>query len=124
MMRLILDPAGIPVTRVIAPFGDLPPGWTYIEDDGRSLGPPPPPPPPPPAIRNITLAAFLLRLTDPEYAAMSANPALRRVLDIQLAESGSVNLDSPRLVPLLKAAGLSDARIAELKADGTADEAA
>jgi len=82
-----------------------------------------------PPIRTITLAAFLARITPTEYAGMQANPALGYALACQLAEPNStVNLDSPRLGPLLglavQAGILTPARAAELQRDGNATEAA
>jgi alkylation response protein AidB-like acyl-CoA dehydrogenase len=88
-----------------------------------------PPPPPPPAIRKITLAAFLARITPTEYAGMSATPMLGYALACQTAETNpSVNLDSERLTPLLmlavQAGILTIARVQDLRRDGTPDEAA
>jgi hypothetical protein len=124
LQKLILNPAGVAVTRVNPPFGDLPDGWLYAPDDGRSLGVPPPPPP---AIRKISLAAFLARITAVEYAGMMTNPNLGYALACQTAENdSSVNLDSERLKPLLLFAVregiLSPERVIELQRDGTPEE--
>jgi len=123
--KLVLDPDGVAITRVDPPLGNLPPGWSYLDDDGRSLGSAPPPPP---AIRRITLAAFLARITPTEYAGMSATPMLGYALACQTAETNpAVNLDSERLTPLLmlavQAGILNIARVQELRRDGTPDEA-
>jgi len=78
-----------------------------------------------PAIRVITLVAFINRATDAEKAAVASNPLLLMALIEKVAEGGVpvVNLDSPRVVGMLIAAGVSPARIAELTADGNATEA-
>jgi hypothetical protein len=121
--KLVLDPDGVAITRVDPPLGNLPPGWSYLDDDGRSLGSTQLPPS---AIRVITLQAFISRLTPVEVAIMWGSPVLMQTLLVQMAEPGTstVNLDSPRLMPLLGVANLSAERIAELTVDGDAAEAA
>jgi hypothetical protein len=72
------------------------------------------------------LQAFISRLTPVEVAIMWSNPVLMQTLLVQMAEPGTstVNLDSPRLLPLLGLANLSAERSAALTADGDATEAA
>jgi len=84
------------------------------------------PKPPVQPIRVITLVTFINRATDAEKAAVASNPLLLMALIEKVAEGGVpvVNLDSPRVVGMLIAAGVSPARIAELTADGDATEAA
>jgi hypothetical protein len=99
----------------------VPPGYVLSREA--------PAPPPPPAIRRITLAAFLARITPTEYAGMSATPMLGYALACQTAETNpAVNLDSERLTPLLmlavQAGILTIARVQELRRDGDASEAA
>jgi hypothetical protein len=80
----------------------------------------------PPPIRVITLQAFISRLTPVEVAIMWGSPVLMQTLLVQMTEPGTstVNLDSPRLLPLLGVANLSAERIAALMVNGSAAEAA
>jgi hypothetical protein len=84
------------------------------------------PKPPVQPIRVIPLVAFINRASDAEKAAVASNSLLLMALIEKVAEGGVpvVNLDSPRVVGMLIAAGVSPARIAELTADGDATEAA
>jgi hypothetical protein len=96
---------------------------------GYSLSREAPAPMPPPAIRRITLAAFLARITPTEYAGMQDTPILGYALACQTAETNpAVNLDSERLTPLLmlavQAGILTIARVQELRRDGKLEEAA
>jgi len=111
----IQNEAGAVVLRV-------PPG----ADVQAALDALPKPPAPALVIRVITLVAFINRATDAEKAAVASNPLLLMALIEKVAEGGVpvVNLDSPRVVGMLIAAGVSPARIAELTADGDATEAA
>jgi hypothetical protein len=114
-----------------APFAALPPEYIDITEqpgdkrvgsvlmDGIWQTPP---------IRTITLAAFLARLTPAEYKGMRDDENLDYAFGMQLAEKGTVNLDSPRMPKLLGLAvqvgAITLARAIELQSDGTADEAA
>lgn len=104
-----------------APFPSLPPGWVATWT---------PPAPSAPAIRRITFAAWLARLTSEEFALMRTNPVLDKTFatkQLEFPPPPVINLDSPELVPLMAIArslGLSEERIAILLADGTPEEAA
>lgn len=121
---LIVNPEGVAVSRVLPPCGNLPSGWSYMEDDGRDLRPPPDPSP---AIRIITIAAFIERFTDDEWAAVRANKTMAREFDIKAASNGGINLGSDRVRALagiaVKLGILTTARAAALLTDGTAEEA-
>lgn len=105
-----------------AVIATLPPGYTEAE-----LAAVLPSPDLPPAIRIITIAAFIERFTDDEWAAVRANKTMAREFDIKAATNGGINLDSERVQALagiaVKLGILTTARAAALLADGTAEEA-
>jgi hypothetical protein len=78
-----------------------------------------------PRIRTILADAFLARFTDAEFAALDADPKMRRAC-LAAGFKRTVNLDSPRLPELLAYAvskGFLDAaRLAQIMADGSPSE--
>jgi hypothetical protein len=123
-MLWIISPVGVVETFYPCAVGAepaVPPGYVLSRVA--------PAPHPPPAIRRITLAAFLARITPTEYAGMKDTPTLGYALACQTAETNpAVNLDSERLMPLLmlavQAGILTIARVQELRRDGNATEVA
>jgi len=108
-MQLVMNAEGCAVTRVGPPYGDLPEGWSYAVDDGRTFDEPPAATP-----ASIPLGEVISAMTTSEYAALSIQPDLMQALFAKMAEAIAINPKSNRVRELLQAGGLSEARIAEL----------